>query len=67
MNIVQPNDKYNSDLLKQNLLDLKKKYPFIELNVVGYSVLGKSLYSVKLGNGPKKVLYSASILQMVLI
>ena len=61
MSIVQTNIKYNSNLLRQNLLDLKSTYPFINLNVVGYSVLGKSLYSVRLGNGPKKVLYSASI------
>ena len=61
MNIVPTNVLYNSYLLKQNLILLNHVYPFLNIQVVGNSVLGKPIYVVKLGNGPNKVFYSGSI------
>ena len=61
MNIVPTNVLYNSYLLRQNLILLNLTYPFLNIQVVGNSVLGKPIYVVKLGNGPNKVFYSASI------
>lgn len=61
MNIVQTNVNYNSSLMFQNLIMLNRTYPFLNIQSVGNSVLGKNIYVVKLGNGPKKVFYSASI------
>ena len=61
MNIVPTNVLYNSYLLRQNLILLNHVYPFLNIQVVGNSGLGKPIYVVKLGNGPNKVFYSGSI------
>ena len=61
MNIVSTNVLYNSYLLRQNLILLNLTYPFLNIQVVGNSVLGKPIYVVKLGKGPNKVFYSGSI------
>lgn len=61
MNIVQTNINYNSSILLQNLIMLNRTYPFLNIQEVGNSVLGKGIYVVKLGKGSKKVFYSASI------
>lgn len=60
-NIVIPNMSYNSSVLRQNLVSLVRTYPFLNIQIVGNSVLGTPIYVVKLGNGPRKVFYSASI------
>lgn len=49
---------YNSNVLRQNLNILLRKYPFLNVQTVGNSVLGKPIYVVKLGRGAKKVFYS---------
>ncbi len=61
MSIVSTNVPYHSDLLRQNLSLLLRTYPFLNVQTVGNSVLGKPIYVIKLGRGPKKVFYSASI------
>ena len=60
MNIVPTDKSYTYDLLTQNLFTLNRVFPFLNIQVVGNSVLGKNLYVVKLGTGSKKVFYSAS-------
>ena len=54
------NPTYNSDVLNNNLYTLKKNYPFIEVNSIGKSVLGKDILCAKIGTGKKEVFYSAS-------
>ena len=61
MSIVSTNVSLNSNILRQNLSSLLRTYPFLNVQTVGSSVLGKPIYVVKLGRGPKKVFYSASI------
>ena len=61
MNIVPTNVLYSSYLLRQNLILLNHIYPFLNIQVVGNSALGKPIYVVKLGKGPNKVFYSGSI------
>lgn len=61
MNIVPTNVLYNSHILRQNLIILNQIYPFLNIQIVGNSVLGTPLYAVKLGKGPNRVFYSASI------
>lgn len=61
MAIVSTNINYSYSLMQQNLIDLNRTYPFINVQVAGNSVLGKNIYVVKLGIGSKKVFYSASI------
>lgn len=58
--IVPTNIKYSSSILHINLDSLKRLYPFIEIVSVGKSVLGRNLPVIKIGNGSKEVLYSAS-------
>ena len=61
MNIVNTNKPYTYFTMKQNLSLLKTLFPFIDVSVIGKSVLGQDLYLVRLGNGSKSVFYSASI------
>ena len=60
MNIVPTDKTYTYDLLTQNLFTLNRTFPFLSIQIIGSSVLGKNLYVVKLGTGSKKVFYSAS-------
>ena len=60
MNIVSTNIPYNSNILRQNLSLLLRRYPFLNVQTVGNSVLGKPIYAIKLGRGSKSVFYSAS-------
>lgn len=61
MAIIQTNVNYTYELMMQNLHELIKTYPFLQLQNSGFSVLGKSIPVMKLGNGKNKVFYSASI------
>jgi len=58
--IVQTNQEYSYYDLKNHLEELKRVYPFILIDVIGTSVLGKNLYAVRLGCGRKKVFYSGA-------
>lgn len=60
MSIVPTNVNYNSYILRQNLTTLIRTFPFLNLQVIGNSILGDNLYVVKLGRGPNHVFYSAS-------
>lgn len=60
MSIVQTNIDYNSFLLQRDIYALNRKYPFLNVQTVGNSVLKKNIYVIKLGKGPNKVFYSAS-------
>lgn len=61
LSIVSTNIPYNSNILTINLYQLLQRYPFLNLEVIGTSVLGKPIYSIRLGRGKKHVFYSASI------
>jgi g-D-glutamyl-meso-diaminopimelate peptidase len=58
--IVQTNQEYTYDNLVEDLITLAGRYPFIHLEVIGKTVLGKSIYAVRLGKGSKEVFYSAA-------
>jgi g-D-glutamyl-meso-diaminopimelate peptidase len=59
-NIVQTSQEYGYDDVTRDLQRLKQRYPFIEYQSIGKSVMGKELWAARLGSGPKKVFYSAS-------
>lgn len=61
MAIVETNTNYNYFLLKQNISTLNRAYPFLNIQVIGFSILGKNIYVIKLGKGSKHVFYSGSI------
>lgn len=58
--IVQTNISYTYDIMRNNIQELKLRYPFIETGIIGYSVLGKQIPYIRLGNGEKEVMYNAS-------
>lgn len=58
--IVPTNVRYTSNLLEMNLKALKKVYPFLQIIPFGNSVLGKDLFSVRIGRGSKETFYNAS-------
>lgn len=50
----------NSFELNLYLNDLKNIYPFVNIDNIGQSVLGKDIPVVKIGTGPNKVFYSGA-------
>lgn len=59
--IVPTDMNYPYRIMMMNLEALQAKYPFLEVQYDGTSVLGKRIPYVKLGRGKKEVFYSASI------
>lgn len=51
----------NSSILKNIIEELKKAYPFLKSHYIGYSTLGKPIYCLSFGNGPKEFFYSGAI------
>ena len=48
MAIVQTNINYTYEIMMYNLYELNLTYPFLQIESVGFSVLGKSLPVVRL-------------------
>lgn len=61
IHIVPTNQSYSYEMLKQNINELKRAYPFLEMGRIGYSVLGKEIPYIRIGKGPKEVLYHGGI------
>lgn len=59
-NIVQTDISYTYEILMRDIYELKQRYHFLEIGNIGYTVLGKPIPYIRLGNGEKEVLYSAS-------
>lgn len=51
---------YSYDVLTQDLEGLKVRYPALRVETAGASVLGRTLYCLRLGSGPNQVLYNAA-------
>lgn len=58
-NIVPTNQEYYYEILMQNIKNLKMIYPFLEVGNIGYSVLGKQIPYIRIGEGKREVLYTA--------
>ena len=61
LKVVPTNVNYNYTILQKNIDSLKKTYHFLKIGRIGYSVLGKKIPYIKIGNGNKEVLYHAGI------
>lgn len=61
LQIVPTNENYSYNILKQNIEELRTKYPFLEVGNIGYSTLGKPIYYIRIGSSKKQILYHASI------
>ena len=59
--IVPTNRNYGYEMMQQNIRELKRAYPFLDIGNIGYSVLGKEIPYIKIGNGTKHILYHAGI------
>lgn len=53
--VVMGQQAYSFGILDQDIKRLKNAFPFIRVNQIGESVLGKPLYEIQIGNGEKKV------------
>lgn len=51
---------YTYDEMVRDIEGLKARYPFLETGIAGKSVLGRNLYYLRLGRGPREVFYNAS-------
>lgn len=58
---VVPTDiPYSSYLLEYILEGLRARFPFLRFDSAGNSVLGRPLYQITMGDGPKEVFYNAA-------
>ncbi|SMB92047.1 gamma-D-glutamyl-{L}-meso-diaminopimelate peptidase I Metallo peptidase. MEROPS family M14C [Desulfonispora thiosulfatigenes DSM 11270] len=60
IDLIDTKIDYTYEILKRDIEGLKARYPFIEVGVVGKSVLGKNLYYIRLGTGKNEVFYNAA-------
>ena len=60
MAIVQTDVIYTSQRNEDTIQELKNNYPFLQIGTIGYSVLGRPISFVRIGNGMKKVFYNGS-------
>lgn len=58
--VVNRRRAYDYSALREDIEALNVLYPFIRINEIGKSVLGKSIYELRLGRGQKKVHMNAS-------
>ena len=52
---------YNYDIFRKNVDELKRLYSFLDVGIIGYSILGKEIPYIKIGRGERQVLYHGSI------
>ena len=60
MAIIQTNNNYTYEIMKSDIYKLNITYPFLQVQNIGFSILGKQLPIIRLGRGEKEVFYSAS-------
>ncbi len=59
-NIVNTMISYNSNVLDRDIQALKTVYPFLEIGTIGRSIIGKPIYYIRIGVGPKEIFYNAA-------
>jgi len=58
--VVPTGIRWSSDVLDCVIDGLTARYPFLRSRTIGRSAMGKPLYALTIGNGPRKVLYNAT-------
>lgn len=58
--VVATDVSYTYEIMMRNIQGLKERYPFLRVSAVGASVLGKTLYALRLGVGANNVFYNAA-------
>ena len=60
MAIVKTDVPQTYELCEQTILDLVKAYPFLRTEVLTETSLGRNVRTLVIGNGPRKVIYTAA-------
>lgn len=60
LSVVLTDIDYTYEIMERDIQGLKARYPFLEVGNAGKSVLGRNLYYLRLGRGPKEVFYNGS-------
>lgn len=58
--VVPTDTAFTYEVLTHSIQGLKARYPFLEVTNSGNSVLGKTLYTLRMGRGPNQVFYNAA-------
>lgn len=58
--VVPTNIDFGSTALSYSVRGLAARYPFLNVDEIGKSVMGKPLYALRFGQGPTRVLYNAA-------
>ena len=58
--VVDTNINYTYSVLARDIQGLKARYPFLETGSIGNSVLGRSLFYLRLGTGTNQVFYNGA-------
>lgn len=58
--IVEGKVEYDFALLREHMNQFQQVYPFVRINTIGTSVLGKPIQEIRLGRGTKKIHFNAS-------
>ncbi|WP_246552160.1 M14 family metallopeptidase [Vallitalea pronyensis] len=58
--VVPTNVPYTYDIMENNILALKKRYPMMMYESIGESVDGRQLYHITIGNGSNHVIYNGT-------
>ncbi len=61
MSIVSTSSLYTTSILYNDIKQLLTTYPFLQSDIIGYSVLGNSIPYIRIGKGKNHVFYSAAI------
>lgn len=57
--VVPTNIRYVWELVSYIIRGITARYPFVESDSIGQSIMGKDLYYLKIGTGPVEVFYNA--------
>ena len=60
IDVVYTDIDYTYDILERQIRGLRARYPFLEVGSAGNSVMGKTLFTIRLGRGSNRVSYNAS-------
>ncbi|MDP4094816.1 MAG: M14 family metallopeptidase [Bacillota bacterium] len=60
IDIVFTDIDYTYEIIQRQIQGLRVRYPFLEVGSAGNSVMGKNLYTIRLGRGSNQVSYNAS-------
>lgn len=58
--IIPVDVPFTSELLTRSIDTLQSRYPFLNVITVGKSVMGRPIFALQIGDGPRRVFFNAS-------